>query len=329
MTSTVVVALGGNALVSAEHESILDQLDAVRGLAPAIVDLVSDGWRVVVTHGNGPQVGYILRRSELALSEVAPVPIDFAVADTQGAIGHMFLLALRNELLRRGVDRRVTALVTDVIVDPDDSAFRSPTKPIGSHFDERRAKELAASFGWVVGEDAGRGWRRMVPSPVPVDICERSAVASLLDAGHVVIACGGGGIPLTRGADGNLARVEAVVDKDLTSALLAHQLSADTLVIITTVDQVAVGFGTPEQRWLGEVGVDEMRRHLARGEFAPGSMGPKVESAIRFLDADPAAQRASVITSAPCLVGAVRGSPGIGTRIVLPTAGSAPVSSIR
>ncbi len=182
---------------------------------------------MVVTHGNGPQVGYILRRSELSLAEVAPVPIDFAVADTQGAIGHMFLLALRNELHRRSIHRMVTAVVTDVVVAEDDRAFRDPTKPIGSMFDQKKAEELAATFGWSVANDSGRGWRRVVPSPVPIEIAEAQAIATLLRAGHVVIAAGGGGVPVVRMPDGRLKRVEAVVDKDLTSALLAHQLNAE------------------------------------------------------------------------------------------------------
>ena len=183
------------------------------------------GHDVVVTHGNGPQVGYILRRSELSLAEVAPVPIDFAVADTQGAIGHMFLLALRNELHRRSIHRMVTAVVTDVVVAEDDRAFRDPTKPIGSMFDQKKAEELAATFGWSVANDSGRGWRRVVPSPVPIEIAEAQAIATLLRAGHVVIAAGGGGVPPSSGCpDGRLKRVEAVVDKDLTSALLAHRV---------------------------------------------------------------------------------------------------------
>ncbi len=312
----IVVALGGNALVHDDRVSILDQLGAVEALAPAIVDLAESGHAIVVTHGNGPQVGFILRRSELAIAEVPPVPIDFAVADTQGAIGHMFLIALRNELRKRGLDRRVTAIVTDVIVDAHDPAFGAPTKPIGSHFTRDRAEELAAAYGWSVAEDSGRGWRRVVASPSPISVAEGEAIRVLLDAGHIVIAAGGGGIPVARAADGALTRVEAVVDKDATSALLADQLDAQLLVILTTIDRVAVGFGRPDQRWLTLVGAAEMRRHLQAGEFGAGSMGPKVEAALRFVEADPSSGRCAVITVADRLHDAAQPDGSAGTRIV-------------
>ncbi len=319
--SLIVVALGGNALVHDDRVSILDQLEAVSAVAPSIVDLVEAGHSVVITHGNGPQVGYILRRSELALAEVAPIPIDFAVADTQGAIGHMFLLAIRNELLARGLDRPVTAIVTEVIVDADDPAFGSPTKPIGSHFTQERAEDLASVYGWTVAEDSGRGWRRMVASPSPVEVAESSAIGALLAAGHVVIAAGGGGIPVARGPGGVLSRVEAVVDKDATSALLAHQLDARLLVILTATERVAVRFGTPDQRWLTTVRADEMRRHLAAGEFGAGSMAPKVEAALAFVTSGAAGPsgasgRRAVITAADRLSDAVRPDGATVTRIV-------------
>lgn len=310
--SRIVVALGGNALVSPHHESILDQTVAVAAFAPHLVDLVEAGHDVVLTHGNGPQVGYILRRSELSLPEVAPVPIDFAVGDTQGAIGHMFLLAIRNELCRRGVARPVAALVTQVLVDADDPAFANPTKPIGSFFTEERARELAVALGWTVAEDAGRGWRRTVASPIPVGVPEGEVVDALLTAGTLVVAAGGGGVPVVVSADGMLRRVEAVVDKDLTSALLAAELHADVLVILTGVPQVAVAFGRPEQRWLSLVGAAEMEGYLAAGEFGAGSMQPKVEAALRFVRGG--AGRAAIVTSPEQLVAAVAGAAG--TRIV-------------
>ena len=316
MTTTIVVALGGNALVSAGHESILDQLGAVEAMAPGIVDLAASGHRVVVTHGNGPQVGYILRRSELSLPEVAPVPIDFAVADTQGAIGHMFVLALRNELRSRALQQRVVAIVTNVVVDADDPAFAAPTKPIGSMFSEAKAKELAAGFGWSVAEDSGRGWRRVVASPSPLAVPESATIAALLDAGHVVIAGGGGGVPVTCAPDGTYARVEAVVDKDLTSALLAAELGADTLAIVTTVDRVAVGFGGPDERWLSVVDAAEMRRHLRNGSFGAGSMAPKVQAALRFVETPGPTLRRAVITSADRLTAAIRDARQAGTTIV-------------
>ena len=316
--SVIVVALGGNALVHEDRASILDQLNAVHAVAPSVVDLVEAGHGVVLTHGNGPQVGYILRRSELAIAEVSPVPIDFAVADTQGAIGHMFLLALRNELLARGLARPVTAIVTQVIVDPDDPAFWSPTKPIGSHFTRARAEELGRSYGWTVAEDSGRGWRRMVASPSPIEVAESAGIDALLTSGHVVIAGGGGGIPVARGPGGELSRMEAVVDKDATSSLLARQLDAQLLVILTSTERVAVGFGRPDQRWLSTVTADEMRRHLAAGEFGAGSMAPKVEAALAFVTsgATDSSGRCAVITSADRLRQAVRPDGSDVTRIV-------------
>jgi carbamate kinase len=313
----IVVALGGNALIHEHRETILDQLASVDDFAPQIVDLVAAGHEVVLTHGNGPQVGYILRRSELSRSEVAPVPIDFAVGDTQGAIGHMFLLALRNELRRRALTIPVAALVTQVIVDPLDVAFSVPAKPIGAFFDEVRARELAAAMGWTVAEDSGRGWRRTVASPSPVAIPERGAIETLLRAGTIVVACGGGGIPVSSLADGTLERVEAVVDKDLTSALLAHEIDADVLVILTTTEQVAVAYGRPEQRWLSSVTAAEATQWLAAGEFGAGSMQPKVEAAVGFVTRSPKSAsggRSAIITSPERLVAAVHGTAG--TRIL-------------
>lgn len=312
------MAVGGNALVSPEHESMIDQFGAVAALAPQLLELVADGRELVVTHGNGPQVGYILRRSELAIGEVAPIPIDFAVGDTQGAIGHMFLLAFRNELLRRGLTRDVAAVVTQVVVDADDPAFVNPTKPIGSFFDETRARALADQFGWTVAEDSGRGWRRVVASPEPINVVETSVVETLLAAGTVVVAAGGGGVPVTADADGMLHRSEAVVDKDLTSALLAADLDATVLVFLTGIDRIAVGFGTPAQRWLDNVSVDEAAALLAAGEFGSGSMAPKIDAAVRFLrgprreDSDDTS-RYVLITSPACLSDALAGHRG--TRI--------------
>ena len=319
----VVVAVGGNALIRGDRESMGDQYAAVTDLAPQLVDLAADGHELVVTHGNGPQVGYILRRSELAVGEVAPIPIDFAVGDTQGAIGHMFLLALRNELHRRGIDRPVAALVTEVLVDAGDPAFAAPTKPIGSFLDEARARTLERQLGWTVVEDSGRGWRRVVASPVPIDIIDGTSIRALLAAGAIVVAAGGGGIPVTVGPDGVLERAEAVVDKDLTSALLGDRIGATDLVILTTTEAVAVGFGRPDQRWLDQIGADEAEQLLRDGEFAAGSMRPKIEAALQFVrggprpvrsnSGEPSARRA-VVTSPARLVDALRGNAG--TRIV-------------
>jgi carbamate kinase len=285
MSGLAVVALGGNALVrDNDHDSIPEQYETVRAVAPHLVDLVEEGWRLVVTHGNGPQVGFILRRSEMALSEVDPVPVDYAVGDTQGAIGYMFLKALGNELRARGLDRPVVTVVTQTVVDAADPAFERPTKPIGAFMDEDRARRFADELGWTVVEDAGRGWRRVVASPAPKEIVEVGTIRSLSQAGTVVVAAGGGGIPVRRDERGDLVGVEAVIDKDLASALLAVRLEADLLAIPTGVDKVAVSWGRPEQRWLDSLTVAEARRLAEAGEFGEGSMRPKVEALAGFVE---------------------------------------------
>src|SRR5947209_728743 len=281
---TAVVAFGGNALVTdAQHDSIPQQYETVSRTAAHLVDLIEQGWRLVVSHGNGPQVGFILRRSEISQDEVTPVPVDYAVADTQGAIGYMFVKALTNELTRRGLTRPVVALVTQVVVERTDPAFQHPTKPIGSFLTEARARAMAKSHGWTIEEDAGRGWRRTVASPRPQKIVETETIRALLDSGAVVIAAGGGGIPVAFQSDGSLVGVEAVVDKDLASALLARDLGADMLLIPTAVPRVAIRFGTPEQRWLDTITVDEARAFIESGEFGAGSMEPKVAAVTDFV----------------------------------------------
>ena len=290
MTRTAVVAFGGNALVTdAEHDSIPDQYDTVMRTIPHLVDMIDQGWRLVVSHGNGPQVGFILRRSELAEDEVDPVPVDYAVADTQGAIGYMFVKALRNELHARGLSRPVVAVVTQSVVALDDPAFAKPTKPIGPFLTEAKAHAMARTLGWSIMEDAGRGWRRSVASPRPLEIVETEIIRTLLDAGALVVAAGGGGVPVAMQPDGRLVGVEAVVDKDLASALLAHDLGADMLLIPTGVSQVAIRFGTPEQQWLDTITVDEARSYIAAGEFGAGSMEPKVAAVADFVAATPGA----------------------------------------
>jgi carbamate kinase len=290
VTKTAVVAFGGNALVTdADHDSIPDQYATVCRNAAHLVDLVEQGWRLVVSHGNGPQVGFILRRSELSQAEVDPVPVDYAVADTQGAIGYMFVKAITNELIRRGLARPVVAIVTQSVVDADDEAFDKPTKPIGSFLSEATARERQKELGWTIMEDAGRGFRRTVPSPRPQRILESATIRMLLDSGAVVVAAGGGGIPVTVQPDGTLAGVEAVVDKDLASGLLAHELGAQLLLIPTGVSRVAIDYGTPEEQWLDKLTVEEARAHLAAGEFGSGSMEPKVEAVADFVASTPGA----------------------------------------
>jgi carbamate kinase len=279
-----VVAVGGNALIMDDaHNSIPDQYLAVTESVRHICDMIEAGWEMVLTHGNGPQVGFILRRSELSSNEVAPVPLDYAVGDTQGAIGYMFQKALNNELQRRGIHKPVVALVTQTRVDANDPALQHPTKPIGAFFDEATAQQRQQELGWTLMEDAGRGWRRTVPSPMPLEIIERDTIASLLRQGCIVIACGGGGIPVVRDEHGMLSGTEAVIDKDLASALLAEQLGADLLLIPTGVEQVAVNFGTPEQRWLDTLTPSEAEKLVAEGQFGAGSMQPKVEAILNFI----------------------------------------------
>ena len=307
-----VVAIGGNALIrDRTHESIIDQYEMVCALAADIAGMIESGWNVVVTHGNGPQVGFILRRSELSIHEVPPVPMDYAGADIQGAVGYMFVKALRNEFRKRGLMRQAVAIVTQTVVDRNDPAFRNPTKPIGSHMDEARAKQLAAQYGWTVREDSGRGWRRVVPSPQPQSIIETAAIRDLDAQGYVVVSCGGGGIPVVEDEQGNLQGVEAVIDKDLASSLLARNMGADTLVLPTGVEKVALDFNKPTQRWLDRMTLAEARRHQRDDQFDAGSMGPKVAALIEFVGAG---GKFGLITNPPNLARALREETG--TRVV-------------
>jgi len=307
-----VVAIGGNALIrDREHESIPDQYDMVCALAEDVAAMIETGWRVLVTHGNGPQVGFILRRSEIAIAEVAPVPMDYAGGDIQGAVGYMFVKALRNTFRRRGIERKPVAVVTQTVVDRNDPAFANPTKPIGSHMEEARAKELAAKYRWTVREDAGRGWRRVVPSPRPQAIIETEVIRTLVKAGFVVVACGGGGVPVIENEKGDLVGVEVVIDKDLASSLLARSLGADALVLPTGVEKVALDFNKPTQRWLDRMTLAEARRHHAEDQFDKGSMGPKVTALIDFVSGG---GQLGLITNQPNVARALRGETG--TRVV-------------
>jgi carbamate kinase len=307
-----VVAIGGNALIrDRKHESIPDQYEMVCALAEDIAAMIEGGWNIVLTHGNGPQVGFILRRSELSISEVPPVPMDYAGADIQGAVGYMFVKALRNAFRRRGIHRQAACIVTQTLVDRDDPAFSSPTKPIGSHMEESRAKELAKKYAWTVRDDAGRGWRRVVPSPRPQAILETGVIKALAGEGYVVVACGGGGIPVIEDEQGELRGVEAVIDKDLASSLLAHSMEADILLLPTGVEKVALDFNKPTQRWLDQMTLAEARRYQAEEQFDKGSMGPKIAALIDFVGAG---GRMGLITNAPNLLPALRGETG--TRLV-------------
>lgn len=308
----VVLAIGGNSLIrDATHLRVSDQFDVTRETCRHVTDILARGWNVLITHGNGPQVGFILRRSQLAEHELHPVPLDSVDADTQGAIGYMLQQQLGNEFRRRGVDRQVVTLVTQVLVDADDPAFADPTKPIGAFLDEATARRRQREEGWDVREDAGRGWRRVVASPVPREIIELDAVRDLVARGYVVIAVGGGGIPVVRDETGDLRGIGAVIDKDLASALLAAQLGADVFLISTGVSRVSLDYGKPTQRELSDLTLAEARRYLREGQFPAGSMGPKVEAAVQFLEAG---GQTAIIASPTHLAEALEGHHG--TRVV-------------
>ncbi len=280
-----VVAVGGNSLIKDKaHRTIPDQYAASSETMSHIASMIEAGWDVVITHGNGPQVGFILRRAELAAHELHPVPLDYCGADTQGAIGYMFQRALHNEFLARGMKKHAATVVTQVLVDRNDPAFENPTKPIGSFMDQDVALSRADSEGWAVVEDSGRGWRRVVPSPLPVRIIEQDAIMSLIRAGFIVIGIGGGGIPVVEDESGNLVGVEAVIDKDFASSLLAVGIEADLLLISTAVEKVALNFNQPDQVWLDQMTLNEARQYLGEGHFAKGSMEPKIRAIITFLE---------------------------------------------
>ena len=286
MGKRIVIALGGNAL----GKNLTEQMYAVKGTARAIADLIEAGHQVVIAHGNGPQVGMIqnafisYRRAE-PLVDVMPLSV--CTAMSQGYIGYDLQNALREELLDRGLNPGVATVLTQVTVDADDPAFLHPTKPIGGFMTEAEARELAEKRGYDVAEDAGRGWRRVVASPRPQEIVEISTIHALVDDGHVVIACGGGGIPVFKTGAHHLKGAAAVIDKDLAACLLAKEVGADCLIILTAVEQVALHFGKPEQRWLSRMTAAEARGYMAEGHFAPGSMLPKVEAAVEFAESAP------------------------------------------
>ena len=281
-----IVAVGGNALIQDKnHQSVQDQYQAAVKTMKHIVNMIEEGWDVVVTHGNGPQVGFILRRSEIAASELHEVPLDYCGADSQGSIGYMFQQALYNELRARGIKKQAATVITQTIVDSKDPAFQNPTKPIGSFMDEKVALEKKEKDGWVVVEDAGRGWRRVVPSPIPQTIVEASAIRSLIDNGFIVVAVGGGGIPVMEDANGDLTGVEAVIDKDFGAAILASMIKADLFLISTAVEKVAINFNKPDQKWLDQMTVAEAKQYIAEGQFAKGSMLPKIEAILKYMAA--------------------------------------------
>ncbi|HET7515364.1 MAG TPA: carbamate kinase [Gaiella sp.] len=283
---TAVVAIGGNSLIKdKQHQTVRDQYIAAGETCWHVAAMIQDGWNVVIGHGNGPQVGFILRRSELAAAELHEVPLDVCGADSQGAIGYALAQNLENDFRRLGLDRHAVAVVTQVEVSADDPAFAHPSKPIGSFMEQAEALRRRDRDGWAVVEDAGRGWRRVVPSPAPLRIVEEDAIRSLIDDGFVVVATGGGGIPVVPDAAGDLGGVAAVIDKDLACSLLATRVEAELLLITTAVEHVALDFGTPRERPIDRMTLTDAKRYLAEGvHFAEGSMAPKIEAVIGFLE---------------------------------------------
>jgi carbamate kinase len=310
MAKIAVVAIGGNSLIKdKDHQTVPDQFAATRETCIHIADMIEQGWEVIITHGNGPQVGFILMRSELASHVLHTVPLDSCGADTQGAIGYMIQQSLGNEFQKRDIQKPVVTVVTQVVVDKDDPAFENPTKPIGPFYDEARAKRYRDEEGWHIMEDAGRGWRRVVPSPIPMHIVEQEAIKALIGLGFVVIGVGGGGIPVVE-EDGSLRGVEAVIDKDYASGLLATGINADLFLISTAVEKVALNYGKPNQVDLDRMTLSEAKNYLREGHFPPGSMGPKIKAVIKFLEEG---GKEALITSPENLARALRGETG--TRI--------------
>ncbi len=279
-----VIAIGGNALnkpgEKATSENMFRNLDHS---IPFLARMLKESYDVVITHGNGPQVGNILIQQELAKEKIPPFPIDINDAQTQGSLGYMIAQSLRNHLEKIGHPRPICPLVTQIVVDEHDPAFAHPTKPVGPFYAEEESKELARTMGWEMVEDAGRGYRRVVPSPQPLDIIEKEGIKHLIEADVIVIAAGGGGIPVRKDSDNLLHGVEAVIDKDRASALLAEEIEADELIILTGVDKVCLRFGKPDQKELNTLTVSEANRYLSEGEFPKGSMGPKIQAAVSFV----------------------------------------------
>jgi carbamate kinase len=310
VSETVILAIGGNALAPAGLGEFADQESRARGVAETAVRMIGDGVRLVVVHGNGPQVGALAMAQEAVSREIPAQPLFVLGAMTQGQLGYLLAQAIGDTLAGRGLPRSVAAVMTQVVVDADDPAFARPTKPIGPFFSEGRARRLASARGWSVAEDAGRGWRRVVASPEPVEVVEAGEIRRLLDAGEVVVACGGGGVPVARVGE-DLVGVDAVIDKDLAAALVGRLVGATSLLLLTGVERVLLDFGTSRERPVDSMTVAEARAHLSDGQFPPGSMGPKVEAAVQFVEGGGGQ---ALITSMDAAADALAGRTG--TRIV-------------
>ena len=309
-----VIAIGGNSLIKDKtHQTVKDQYLAAKETCKHIADMIEQGWDVAIGHGNGPQVGFILRRSEIAakVAGMHEVPLDVCGSDSQGAIGYALQQNLANEFRRRGMQKRAATVITQVVVDTKDPAFQNPSKPIGGFMEEEQAKERAAKEGWTVVDDSGRGWRRVVPSPLPQEIVELDAVRELLNAGIITITVGGGGIPVIRTEDGDIQGVAAVIDKDYASSLLARFIDADLLLISTAVEKAYLNFGKPDQKEIDVMTLAEAKRYMEEGHFAKGSMLPKIQAIIWFLEGG---GKEALITNPANIARALRGETG--TRII-------------
>jgi len=308
-----VVAIGGNSLIiDKTHQTVEDQYEAAKRTTLHIADMIEQGWDVAIGHGNGPQVGFILRRSEIAakVEGMHEVPLDVCGADSQGAIGYALQQNLQNELYQRGIKKKVVTVITQVLVDKDDEAFRHPSKPIGGFMDSNEARRRKEEQDWTVVEDAGRGWRRVVASPIPKEIVELETVETLLERGIITITVGGGGIPVVDPGDGNYRGIAAVIDKDYASSLLAQKVKADLFVISTAVEKVAINFGKPDQKWLDKMTLAEAKAYLAEGtHFAKGSMAPKIQAIIWFLE-NSGKQAQALITNPENIGRALKGETG-------------------
>ena len=305
----LVIALGGNALQEAGKPATAQaQLEVVEKTSEYIADIVERGYEVIVAHGNGPQVGRIVIQNEVASASTPAMPFDVCGAMSQGMIGYHIQQGLSKVLRHRGINKNVVTVVTQVVVDKDDPKFKAPSKPIGPFYTEEEAKAIAAEKGYTMKEDAGRGWRRVVASPLPVEIVELDAVKTLNDAGFVVVTVGGGGIPVIRNDAGDLEGVAAVIDKDLASEKLARDMDADALVILTAVEKVSINFKKPDQKDLDRMSAAEAKQYIKEGHFAPGSMLPKIEAALNFVESKPG--RVAIITSLDKAEDAIEGRAG-------------------
>jgi carbamate kinase len=312
MAKTAVLALGGNAIIQAGQQgTIAQQFANTRGSLGGVVELIEQGYKLAITHGNGPQVGNLLIQQLAGIDKnIAPLPLGVLNAATEGTMGYMIEQSLQNCLRSNGIDRNVLTIVSQVRVDKDDPSIKSPSKPVGPFFNKEQADQFAADYGWNMVEDAGRGYRQVVPSPRPLEILQASTIEKLVEEGNIVIACGGGGIPYYIDANNNYEGLDAVIDKDFASALLALEIKADLLVILTGVEKVAVNFGTETQKDLSELTIKEAKAYHAEGQFPKGSMGPKILAAVDFIENG---GKEVLITSIEKIVDAFAGKTG--TRI--------------